>query len=170
MASIRKRKHRPRQDGTAKSSWLLDYRDPDGNRRKRLFATRAAAETARDDLLIQARDPMQFQAGPETFAEAADIYLKMCEKVGRNGRPPVEVETAINYRKTLEGHVLPKVGHKKIAEIRAPDVVAFRDWLVLESGKGAPTIKKAFVHYRGVLAMQIRHFPRSWQKCAINYF
>lgn len=130
--------------------------DRDGKRFRRLFATKAAAEEKRDELLVARRKGTR-AAGSETFAEAAEIYMRIIEKVGRNGRRPVEPEAVAQYRKSLERDVLPKVGSMPIAKISAPDVVAFRNYLVMDSGKGSATIKKAFVHYRGVLQEAFNH-------------
>jgi len=150
MAQIRKVKNRPRRDGTQKTSYILDYVDAEGVRQRPQFDSRSSATAARDKMMA-ARFAGSSQLDCYLFEEASEDYLKICEKIGRDGRQPVDPETARDYRKCLENHVLKKIGQVDVANITPPDVVNFRDWLITESGAGNETIRKAFLHYKGVL-------------------
>lgn len=152
MVAIRRRKNKPRKNGSIKISWQLDYVDITGQRHRPQFRSRDLAASARNKILIELqRDPRFGTLNKQTFREATDHYLDIVEKIGRNGKPPLEPETVNGYKRILELHVLPEVGNMNIADIRAPDVVAFRDWLLSQTDKGSPTAKNAFLQYRGVL-------------------
>ncbi|MEH6477711.1 MAG: hypothetical protein V7727_18610, partial [Sneathiella sp.] len=147
--SIRKRKNNPKKDGSFSFSYMVEYRGEAGIRQRPSFKTRAEAEAKREEVMRAYGGPAQKPV--YTFAEAADSYLKICEKIGRDGRDPIEIETVKSYQSCLENHVLPKLGKTDIANLTAPDVVAFRDWLIVDSGKGRETVRMAFIHYKGVL-------------------
>jgi integrase len=152
MVAIRRRKNKPRKNGSIKISWQLDYVDNSGERHRPQFETRTLAERARNDVLLKLQQDRDFgSSGKQIFREAAYSYLNIIEKIGRNGKPPLEPETVNGYRRILEIHVLPEVGDVIISDIRAPDVVAFRDWLLSKSKLGNRTAKNAFLQYRGVL-------------------
>lgn len=152
MATIRKLTYPPKKNGKRSVAYELNYMDGQGVRHRQAFATKAEAEEKRDRVLIDRRMGNDARgADAETFTEGAEYYLDIAEKVGRNGRPPIEPETVKAYRACIDAHVLPKTGSKRLSETRPPDVVAFRDWLVLESGLGDETARMAFMHYKGIL-------------------
>lgn len=65
------------------------------------------------------------------IVQATDVWLKACEKEGINGREPVSKYTLKNYtyRATfIKSYEWPKT----IATLSAPDIVAFRSWLLTE--------------------------------------
>ncbi|KZX95407.1 MULTISPECIES: tyrosine-type recombinase/integrase [unclassified Sulfitobacter] len=68
----------------------------------------------------------------DTVAKAADWWLRICEKEGLNGREPVTYYTLKNY--SYRARFIEDYDWKKgLRQITAPDVVAFRSWL-LQSG------------------------------------
>lgn len=61
--------------------------------------------------------------------DAIDLWLRVCEKLGRDGREKVELETYKEYRRranVMKEYVWPKSLH----ELEPSDVVAFRNWLL----------------------------------------
>ncbi|MEH6478012.1 MAG: hypothetical protein V7727_20135, partial [Sneathiella sp.] len=149
MSSIRKRLGRKRPDGTRRTSWILDVGTKAGTRIRKTFHSKAEAEDARGNHFADLRSGST-DLPPLLFKDAAEDYLKIIEKVGRNGRLPVSPETAHDYGKTVDLHLIPRVGEQDIAKNTAPDVVAMRDALALDPDLGHSTRKKCFMHYVGI--------------------
>lgn len=69
-----------------------------------------------------------------TVTEAIDTWLQVCEKIGRDGREKVELETYKEYKRraaVMSEYVWPKLLH----ELIPADVVAFRNWLLLNKSR-----------------------------------
>jgi integrase len=67
--------------------------------------------------------------GLHTVADATDMWLRICEKEGLNGREPVSTYTYENYEyraSFIKSYEWPKT----LAELDSPDIVAFRSWLL----------------------------------------
>jgi integrase len=64
-----------------------------------------------------------------TVAEATDMWLRVCEKEGLNGREPVTNYTYENYEYRA-GFIKAYDWPKPLADLTAPDIVAFRSWLL----------------------------------------
>jgi integrase len=65
----------------------------------------------------------------ETVPQATELWLNICEKEGLNGREPVSNCTLTNYayRATfIKAYAWPK----PLRDLAAPDIVAFRSWLL----------------------------------------
>lgn len=65
----------------------------------------------------------------QTVAEATDMWLRICEKEGLNGREPITAYTLVNYEyraSFIKAYDWPKL----LQELTTPDVVAFRSWLL----------------------------------------
>lgn len=61
--------------------------------------------------------------------QAVDEWLAICEKIGRDGREPVEAETLKEYKRRAE--VMKAYDWPKpLQELRDTDVVHFRNWLL----------------------------------------
>jgi integrase len=66
-----------------------------------------------------------------TVRQAADLWLRICEKEGLNGREPVTAYTHKNYE--YRARFITLYDWKKdIRDLTPPDVVAFRSWLIAE--------------------------------------
>jgi integrase len=61
--------------------------------------------------------------------DAVDRWLDICEKVGRDGREPVEPETLKEYKRRAE-IIKEYLWQKQIHELESGDVVRFRTWLL----------------------------------------
>lgn len=70
-------------------------------------------------------------AHPEvsTIQGAADWWLRICEKEGLDGREPVTYGTLQNYEYRA-AYILEYDWPKSLQELTAPDIVAFRSWLL----------------------------------------
>jgi integrase len=120
MAAIRKRKLKH-----GKICWQVDYRDVKRKRRHKQFATRRQA----DDWLVNARSEVASgthvaASESKTIQEAADEWLKDCE---RNG---LERTTLDVYRQRVNDHIVPFIGHLKLATTTTVDAQNFYESLL----------------------------------------
>lgn len=91
------------------------------------FNTLKEARAFREDSV--ARLATDEAAAPITVKEGLQTWLDVCEKEGRGGRSPVTKYTLKTYRYRagiIEAYDWPK----PLNELIAPDVVAFRSWLL----------------------------------------
>ena len=123
MASIRKRTWQ--SGGQTRTAWCADYFDQQGKRRLKTFRTRREA----DSFLVTARG--QVASGTHTadsvsvtIAAAADLWLERCEAEG------LEAQSIRTYRNLARYHVLPLLGHERLARLTTPRVERFRDELL----------------------------------------
>lgn len=68
-------------------------------------------------------------SGVKTIRDATERWLCICEKEGLNGREPVTRYTLKNYEYRAE-FIKSYDWPKPISELTAPDIVAFRSWLL----------------------------------------
>ncbi len=65
----------------------------------------------------------------KTVPQAVELWLDICEKIGRDGRETVEPETLKEYRH--RGRIMQEYQWPKhLQELEAADVVHFRNWLL----------------------------------------
>lgn len=91
------------------------------------FDTRKEALAFREDSL--SRQTADASSKPVTIKEGLQTWLNACEKEGRGGRSPVTKYTLKTYKyraAIIEAYDWPK----PLNELIAPDIVAFRSWLV----------------------------------------
>jgi integrase len=173
MATIRKRTW-PSSDGE-KSAWVVDYFDQHGKRRLKTFAKRKDADT----FLVQARHEVAQgthtpPSSTTTVADASKLWLERAEA------DRLEAGTLRTYRLTAKHHVLPMLGHEKLARLNTPRVQKFADDLLRgETPDGKPRSReiaskalralKAMIdeaHRRGLVAQnaalpaRLRHSTR----------
>ncbi|WP_245331123.1 tyrosine-type recombinase/integrase [Mesorhizobium sophorae] len=67
--------------------------------------------------------------GPNTVEAATELWLRICEKEGLNGREPVTAYTCENYAYRAE-FIKAYPWSKPLQELNTPDIVAFRSWLL----------------------------------------
>lgn len=65
----------------------------------------------------------------DTVAKATDWWLRICEKEGLNGREPIALCTLQNYSYRAS-FIIDYDWPKPLQALTAPDVVAFRSWLL----------------------------------------
>ncbi len=111
--------------GQTRTAWCADYFDQQGKRRLKTFRTRREA----DSFLVTARG--QVASGTHTadsvsvtIAAAADLWLERCEAEG------LEAQSIRTYRNLARYHVLPLLGHERLARLTTPRVERFRDELL----------------------------------------
>lgn len=124
MSDIRKR--------VGKKGTTYQVRYPSKNAKSGYaYATFSTMKEARD--FVESGKARQAQApgsrDVQTVSEGVDKWLDVCEKEGRGGRDPVTPYTLKTYRYRA---AIIKSYHwsKALNELRAPDVVEFRSWLV----------------------------------------
>ncbi|WP_457811915.1 tyrosine-type recombinase/integrase [Sinorhizobium meliloti] len=64
-----------------------------------------------------------------TVTAAVERWLSICQKIGRDGREKVEVETYKEYSRRA-GVMKEYAWLKPLHELEPPDIVAFRNWLL----------------------------------------
>lgn len=81
--------------------------------------------------------------------DAIDAWLDICEKEGREGRDPITRYTLKNYRHRAE--IMKRYPWSKlISELTAPDVIAFRSWL-LTNCKSRDQARKVLSSFHSVV-------------------
>lgn len=65
----------------------------------------------------------------KTVKQGLQLWLDVCEKEGRNGRDPVTKDVLKNYEWRRDS-ILKYDWTKGLQELRAPDIVEFRSWLL----------------------------------------
>lgn len=140
MATIRRRVL-----PSGKAVWLAAYVDGGGKRRFRQFPTRKEA----DAFLTQAR--AQVASGVHTpdsvsptVAEAAEIWLKRCE------RDKLEPTTIEQYRGHVELHIGPRIGATKLSRLTAPLVNEFADQL-LTAGRSRELCRRVLISLSSIV-------------------
>jgi len=84
-----------------------------------------------------------------TVRAATDMWLKICEKEGLNGREPVTQYTYLNYEYRAE-FIKKYEWSKDIQDLTAPDIVAFRSWL-LDSGLSRVLASKVLSSFQSMM-------------------
>ncbi|MFM9926728.1 site-specific integrase [Variovorax sp. H27-G14] len=95
--------------------------------------------------------PKQSSAKPHslTIPQAVLLWLDVCEKEGRDGRPPVTRATHKYYRyvaEIMKAYAWPT----DLRGLTKPHVVAFRSWLIKEHGRYLAA--KTLTYFHGVLS------------------
>lgn len=94
----------------------------------------ATFDTRRDALAFVENGGTRKQVSPAsseitTVAQGLQLWLDVCEKEGRNGRDPITRDTLKNYMWRRDC-ILRYGWMKGLHELIAPDIVAFRSWLL----------------------------------------
>lgn len=64
-----------------------------------------------------------------TVKQGLQLWLDVCEKEGRNGRDPITKDVLKNYQWRRDS-ILEYEWTKSLQELRTPDIVEFRSWLL----------------------------------------
>ncbi len=95
----------------------------------------------------------------KTVSEAVDMWLKICQTEGREGRDPVSTAT-YKYYSYIAGKMKSYPWTKGISALAKPDIVNFRSWLISEHGRYLAA--KTLTYFHAVLAeMSSRGFVDS---------
>ncbi len=135
MASIRKRIWT--SGGAEKTAWVVDYKDQEGRRVLRTFATKREADAFRTEMGYEVSQGTHTRASASTrVAQAGKEWVKQGELDG------LERATLREYRNHLKHHINPLLGTVKLSDLSVPTVNNFRNRL-LEHGCSQAMAKKA---------------------------
>ena len=106
--------------GVEREAWIVDYVDQGGERRLKTFSTKKDAEAWRVTALHQVQQGIHTPASiSKTVEEAWGLWLADCEANN------LEFGTIRQRRQHLKHHVLPFVGHFRLADLTTPMVYDF---------------------------------------------
>jgi integrase len=146
MATIRKRCWKT-PSGVAKSAWIVSY-SVGGKRHIKTFTLKKAAETWRAQTLTEIAHGTHAPVSTSiTVAKAAELWLEQCRADG------LERATQEQYAQHCRLHILPLLGHIRVAELTSASVAGFRT--ALAGGKRAKsraTIVKVMTSLSGILS------------------
>lgn len=92
------------------------------------YATFRTLKEARD--FLESGGARKNGAGKsKSVAEAVQLWLDICEKIGRDGRESIEPQTLLEYRRRARAMTDYAWG-KTIGELEPADIVQFRTWLL----------------------------------------
>jgi len=152
MASVRKRKWTT-PTGEIKTTWLVDYTDSRGDRQRKHFATKKAADAFRINIEGQLQTGIyRPDAGKLTMKDACQSFLAHCE--GRHQRDErMTRKMLVVYRGHINNYVLhPEhgIGPWKLSQLSARAVGEFRD-RIRTAGLKVPTARKVLATLHSVL-------------------
>lgn len=120
MSDIRKR------TGKTGTTYQVRYRLNDAYAYQS-FNTRKEAKAFLESGQIQTQSSSKLTT--KTVEEAIDEWLHVCKHEGRDGRDPITFYTEKTYSRRAE--IMKAYGWQKIlSDLKTPDVVAFRSWLL----------------------------------------
>jgi integrase len=143
MASVRRRTWKTER-GEAKSAWVVDYSDSRGDRQRKHFSNKKAADAFR----IHIEGQMQAgtyrpNADKVTVKEVCESFLEHCER--RNERDErMTRKMLVVYKGHVNNHILHAdygLGSRKLSQLTARSVADFRDRL-RSFGVTVPTARK----------------------------
>lgn len=140
MSDIRKRTGKK---GTTYQVRYADESSPTGFAYK-TFETMKAARAHREGPKIEARPRNAL-----SVFDAVDQWLLVCEKEGRDGRPPVSAATLTVYRYIAE-HIKAYRWDKPVQSLSKQEVIAFRSWLLQERTRYIAA--KTLTYFHAVMA------------------
>jgi integrase len=156
MASVRRRTWTT-VSGEAKAAWVVDYRDSRGDRQRKHFSHKKAADVFR----IQVEGQMQAgtyrpDADKVTVEEVCESFLEHC--AGRNERDERMTRKMLTvYKGHVNNHILHAdhgLGSHKLSHLTARSVGDFRDRL-RSVGVTIPTTRKILATLHSALAYAI---------------
>jgi integrase len=138
--SVRKRK------GAFKKPWQVDYRDGQGQRRSKQFATKKDADTFASTAAVEVREGVHVaDRATVTVKEAGDFWLASVKAAG------LERSTIEQYASHLRLHINPFIGATKLSNLNVPRVRAFADEL-RHTGRTPAMVRKILVSLGSLLA------------------
>lgn len=114
-------------------SYLIELPGPNGQRRqftKSGFATGKEAKVARDDVAKAYRDRTLAADDKRTLASWLDEWLP-----GKVTRKEISRSTARGYSDNIKNHIVPKLGAKKLRDLRGIDLTRFYEEIIAERDK-----------------------------------
>jgi integrase len=122
--SVRKRVWTTRT-GETKEAWIVDYFDQNRLRHIKTFERKKEAEAHLAAVKHEVSEGIHTAISKSiTVAKAADDWISYIEGEGR------ERSTIEQYRQQVKYHIVPRLGHEKLARLTSPRINAFRDDLI----------------------------------------
>jgi integrase len=123
VASVRKRAWRNKR-GQAKTGWVVDYIDQNGERQRKTFALKKAADAFRIQAEGEVRDNIHIpESDSISVAEAGANWIASTES------EELEPTTIAQYRQHLKLHIEPFLGKTKLSRLTVPAIGDFEDKL-----------------------------------------
>ena len=131
-------------NGEQREAWVARYTDGGGVRRVATFARKKDADAYEAGAKTAVRSGTHTAASiSPTVAEAAENWLIYVELEGR------ERSTLAQYRQHVQIHIVPRIGHEKLAALTTPSINAFRDDLL--AGLSRPLARKVLTSVKSLL-------------------
>src|SRR5579863_1644044 len=120
-------KRRPRAHGTGSvfqrkdrkgKQWVAQLALDNGKTRQRYFNTQAEAATALNEMLYQQRQGKLATGPRQTVKQYLEYWIEI-------HRASVKVSTYVLYRRLMENHILPEIGHYQLQSLTVDQVQAF---------------------------------------------
>ena len=122
--SVRKRTWTTRK-GEQREAWIVHYSDQEGHPHIQTFAKKKDADAYHATVRVDVGRGVHTAASKSiTVAQAAEDWLKYVELEGR------EPATILGYRIHVNRHIVPRMGHEKLAKLTTPHINKFRDDLL----------------------------------------
>src|SRR5262245_10349506 len=122
--TVRKRTWTTRQ-GEITTAWFIDYYDQRGQRQRRSFPTKRAAESELTDTRAEVKAGMHIPDKDSiTVKEAAAIWLDQCR------RDKLTRGTLRVYDQYVRIYIDEPLGDIRLSRLTTPGIVAFRDALL----------------------------------------
>ena len=138
--SVRKR------NGLHKKPWQVDYKDGQGKRRSKQFATKKDADSFAATAAVEVREGIHVaDRATVTVKEAGTFWLASAEAAG------LERSTIGQYSGHLRLHIHPLIGAVRLSQLNVPRVRAFADAL-REAGRSSAMVRKVLVSLGSLLA------------------
>jgi len=128
--------------------YVVAYRDPSGKQRRRTAATLGEARALKAELSADMSRGEYRQQSRITFGEYAGEWIRTY--TGRTSRG-IRATTLAEYVRDLEGHVLPVLGHRRLAEIEPRHIKILAADLASE-GRAPSTVRNIIAPVRALFA------------------
>ena len=156
MASVRKRMWKA-ASGEVKAAWVVDYVDSNGNRQRKHFSIKKAA----DNFRIHIEGQMQAgtyrpDAGKVTVREVCYGFLEQCAARNKRDERMTRKMLAV-YKGHVSKHILQNdcgLGGCKLSQLTPRSIGEFRDRL-RSNGVSVPTTRKILATLHSALAYAI---------------
>jgi len=154
MAGTIRKRQRANSKGEIRVTWFADYYDQHGERHRRFFPTKRAAESWLTDTRTEVKAGIHTpDADSITVKQAAAIWLDQCR------RDNLTRGTLRVYDQYIRLYIEKLLGGKRLSRLTTPIIVAFRDALLDEQETSPHRVRKVLSTLRLVLAeMQRRGY------------
>lgn len=143
--------------GKSHTAWVVDYKDGQGKRRLKTFATKKEADAWAPQTAVDVRAGIHTaDSASITVEQAAKLWIEHVETEGR------EAATVRQYRQHAALHINPRIGSVKLSRLTTPAVKAFRDELLRDLSR--PLARKVLTSLKSLisaamLAGKVAHNP-----------